>query len=163
VEAYNRSGQFQEAKRAAAQLAENVAPYVKEMPMLEGFLPSVTFVLMRFGHWDEILKSPEPERALVATNTIWHFARGAADAATSQVAEAQAEQRMLAAAIKNIPGDTPFGLNSASNVLKIAEHTLEARIAWAKGDKKAAVEAWHKAVEAQDALNYDEPPGWYYP
>ncbi len=48
-------------------------------------------------------------------------------------------------------------------MLKIAEHALEARIAWAKGDKKAAVEAWHKAVEAQDALNYDEPPGWYYP
>ncbi len=163
VEAYNRSGQFQEAKRAAAQLAENVAPHVKEMPMLEGFLPSSTFVLLRFGHWDELLKSPEPDRALAATHTLWHFARGVADAATGQAAEAQAEQRTFAAAIKNIPGDTPFGLNAASSVLKIAEHALAARIAWAKGDKKAAIEAWHKAVEAQDALNYDEPPGWYYP
>jgi len=163
VEAYNRSGQFQEAKRAAAQLAENVAPHVKEMPMLEGFLPSVTFVLLRFGHWDEILKSPEPDRAMAATNTLWHFARGAAYAAMGKVAEAQAEQGALAAAVKNIPGETPFGLNAASSVLKIAEYTLEAKIAWAKGDKRAAVAAWHKAVEAQDALNYDEPPGWYYP
>ena len=31
-------GRFEEARKAAAQLAANVAPAVKEMPMLEGFL-----------------------------------------------------------------------------------------------------------------------------
>ena len=25
------------------------------------------------------------------------------------------------------------------------------------------MEAWKRAVEAQDALTYDEPPAWYYP
>ena len=163
VEAYGRAGQFKEAKRAAAQLTENVAPHVKEMPMLEGFMPFSTFVLMRFGQWDEILKLPEPDHAMIVSNLIWHFARGAAYAATGKVSEAQAEQRTFVTAIKNIPGETPFGLNAASSVLKIAEQVLAAKIAWAKGDKKAAVEAWRKAVEAQDALNYDEPPGWYYP
>jgi tetratricopeptide (TPR) repeat protein len=163
VEAYNRTGQARQAQQSAHRLAENVEPHIKEMPMLEGFLPSVTFVRLRFGQWEEILKSPEPDRARAVTHAIWHFARGAAYAATGKMAEAQAEQTAFAAAAKNMPGETPFGLNSASSVLKIAEQVLAARIAWAKGDKKAAVEFWRQAVAAQDALNYDEPPGWYYP
>jgi tetratricopeptide (TPR) repeat protein len=40
---------------------------------------------------------------------------------------------------------------------------LDARIAEAGGDAAAAIASWRKAVEAQDALAYDEPPGWYYP
>jgi hypothetical protein len=36
-------------------------------------------------------------------------------------------------------------------------------LAWARGEKIIAIEGWRKAVTAQDALNYDEPPGWYYP
>ena len=31
------------------------------------------------------------------------------------------------------------------------------------GDRAAAIETWTKAVEAEDAFAYDEPPGWYYP
>ncbi len=44
---------------------------------------------------------------MAATNTLWHFARGVADAATGKISAAQAEQRTFAADIKNIPGDTP--------------------------------------------------------
>src|SRR5262249_44792441 len=64
---------------------------------------------------------------------------------------------------KDTPGETPFGLNSAASVFKIAGHSLDARIAEAKNDRQSSIEHWLKAVEAQDALNYDEPPGWYYP
>ncbi|HZS08394.1 MAG TPA: tetratricopeptide repeat protein [Blastocatellia bacterium] len=162
VEAYGRAGQFGEAQRSAKQLSENVGQYIKEMPMVEGFLPSPLFVLLHFAKWDEILKTPEPDRSMIITNPVWHYARGVAFAATGKVAEAQKEQQTFAEAVKNLPGGTPFGLNSAESVMKIAESVLDARIAWAKGDGQAAIEAWRKAVAAQDALNYDEPPGWYY-
>src|SRR5262249_53121815 len=33
----------------------------------------------------------------------------------------------------------------------------------ARGDRAGAVALWRKAVEADDALAYDEPPAWYYP
>jgi tetratricopeptide (TPR) repeat protein len=45
----------------------------------------------------------------------------------------------------------------------VATSVLDARIAEAKGDRKAAIESWKNAVAAEDALNYDEPPSWYYP
>ncbi len=32
-----------------------------------------------------------------------------------------------------------------------------------RGDRKAAIEHWRKAVEVEDSLNYGEPPEWYYP
>ncbi|HXG63968.1 MAG TPA: hypothetical protein VNO70_02605, partial [Blastocatellia bacterium] len=107
--------------------------------------------------------TPEPDRALLITHAMWHYARGVAFAATSKLAEARKEREALATATKNMPGETPFGLNTAASVLRIAEHALDARIAWAASDRAAAVESWRKAVAAQDALNYDEPPGWYYP
>ncbi len=163
VETYNRMGQLSEARAAAKQLEENVAPHVKAMPMIEMFMPAPIYVKLRFGQWDEILRMPEPVRALVATHAIWHFARGVAFAATGKLAEAQKERAALAAAAKQITGDARFGLNSASGVLRVAEHTLEARIAWAKGDRARSIESWRAAVAAWDALNYNEPPDWYYP
>jgi Flp pilus assembly protein TadD len=54
-------------------------------------------------------------------------------------------------------------LNTVGGVVKVAENILNGKIALARGDKKAAVELLRNAVAAQDALYYDEPPGWYYP
>lgn len=163
VENFNRTGQFAEAQRASRELQANVAEHLKEMPMIEGFMPYSMFVLLRFAKWEEMLKVPEPEPSLQIANTVWRYSRGLALAATGKADEARREHETLRNVVSKIPGDTPFGLNPAKDVLKIAELVLEAKIAWAAGDKKAALEAWQKAVAAQDTLNYDEPPGWYYP
>ncbi|MFN7929782.1 MAG: hypothetical protein U0Y68_17925 [Blastocatellia bacterium] len=163
VENFNRTGQYLEARRAARELETNVRQHLKAMPMVEGFLPYPMFVLLRFGKWDEMLKLSEPDKAQAIPNTVWHYARGIALAATGKVADAKREQQTFSDILKNLPGETPFGLNPAKDVLTVAEHILAGRIAWAEGNKVAAIAALQKAVAAQDALNYDEPPGWYYP
>ncbi|HEY8460587.1 MAG TPA: alpha/beta fold hydrolase [Blastocatellia bacterium] len=163
VETYNRTGQISEARAAAKRLEENVAPHVKAMPMTEMFMPAPLYVRLRFGLWDEILQTPEPDRALAVAHAIWRFARGVAFAATGKLAEAQKEREALAAEIKQVGDGATFGLNSASGVLRIAENALDARIAWAKGERARSIESWRAAVAAWDALNYNEPPDWYYP
>ncbi len=162
VESYGRMGLYREALRAAEQLAENVRTHVREMPMVEGFLPSVMFVGLRFARWDDVLKSAEPDRSFLLTSAVWRFARGVAFAETGRLKDATAEQQRFLEQTKNLPGETPFGLNSAASVLKVAEHVLNARLAWARGDRQVALAAWRDAVAAQDALNYDEPPAWFY-
>lgn len=162
VESYGRMGLHREALRAAEQLAENVRSHVKEMPMIEGFLPSVLFVGLRFAKWEDVLKAPEPDRTFPLTTAVWRYARGVALAASGRVTEAETEQRIFLEKAKDLPGETPFGLNSAASVLKVAENVLKARIAWARGDRQGSITAWRDAITAQDALNYDEPPGWYY-
>jgi tetratricopeptide (TPR) repeat protein len=166
VESYNRTGRYAEAKRSAAQLSDNARAHLKEMPMVEGFLPSAMFVDLRFGRWDAVLGLPEPDKDLQITRALWHYARGVAFAGKGKVADAQNERLLFESAIKGVAAETPFGLNAAVAVFKIAGHALDARIAMAKGAKRNgrdAVEHWRKAVAAQDDLNYDEPPGWYYP
>ncbi len=163
VESYNRAGNYAQARRSAQQLAENVRGHLKDMPMLEGFLPSVLFVELRFNRWKEIMEAPEPGQEMPVTGALRHFARGVALAGQGKIAEAESERQTFSVMAKNMPGETPFGLNTAAGVLKIAENVLDARIAAAKGDRRAAVDCWSKAASAQDELNYDEPPGWYYP
>jgi tetratricopeptide (TPR) repeat protein len=163
VENFNRTGQYAEARRAARELEDNVRQHLKHMPMVEGFLPYPMFVRLRFGKWDEMLKVAEPDKSQPVTNTVWHYARGVALVATGKVADAKRELQTFSGILKNLPGETPFGLNPAKDVLTVAEHVLTARIAWAEGNKAAALEAFRKGIAAQDALNYDEPPGWYYP
>ena len=157
-------GRYMDAKKAADDLADNVEPYVKDMPMLEWFMPVPTFVLVRFHRWDEVVKSLEPSRKLTLTNALWHAAQGQARAAMGDVKRAELERATLASAIARAPADVPFWFNnSARAILNLAAAVLDARIAIAKDDRKAAIECWKSAVEIQDGLNYDEPPGWYYP
>jgi tetratricopeptide (TPR) repeat protein len=166
VEAYNRTGRYADAKRSATRLSDNVRGHLKEMPMLEGFLPSAMFVDLRFDRWDDVLGLPEPDKELRVTRALWHYARGVAFAAKGKVSDAQAERQLFERASKDVSAETPFGLNTAAAVFRIAGHALDARIAMAKGARengRAAVDHWRKAVAAQDDLNYDEPPGWYYP
>jgi hypothetical protein len=48
-------------------------------------------------------------------------------------------------------------------VLAIASTVLDARIAWAHGDRVKSLGLWKQAVAAADKLPYDEPPVWFYP
>jgi tetratricopeptide (TPR) repeat protein len=118
-------------------------------------------VRVRFKRWDEILKMPEPAKDAPLTRTMWRFARGMALVATGKVAEAEAERRALDEVSKAVP-EPLFG-GALVKVTKVAATVLDARIAKAKGDAAGELALWRKAVEAQDAMGYNEPPDWYYP
>jgi len=161
--ACSMEGRFADAKKAAEQLEANITPYLKEMPMLDMFMPTSTWVLVRFRRWDDILTLPEPDSEMVTTKAAWHFARGMAYAATGNMESAETEQQAFRVAESAVPSEATFLLNSAASILKIAENVLAAKIALAKQDKLAAIEFLQKGVQAEDTLNYDEPPGWYLP
>ncbi len=54
-------------------------------------------------------------------------------------------------------------INSVAALLAVARQDLAARIATAKGDQAASIAAWKRAVTAEDALAYAEPPDWLLP
>ncbi len=157
------TGRYADAIKAARELEASVSPYVKAMPMLEMFMPYTHVTLVRFQKWDEILKSPEPERELKITTAFWRFARGMAYASRKQIAEAEAELKLLVEKIREVPEEAPLGNSTARGVLAVAENLLAGRIAQARGDRKSAFELMGKAVAAEDAVSYNEPPDWDLP
>jgi len=161
--ACNMEGRLACARQAADKLAAHVAPGVKQMSMLEWFMPYSTFVRVRFARWDEMLGQPTPDTSMLLTTAIWHYGRGLAYAAKGNEPKAGAERQQLADAIEKTPADAPYGYNTARAFLTIAEQTLDARIAAAKGDRRTAIDDLRQAVAGQDVFNYDEPPDWYYP
>lgn len=157
-------GSLGEARDAARQLVANVASHVKEMPTLEGFLPTPMLVLLAFERWDDILKLPSPDQSFAMTNTVWHFARGMAFAHLAKLENAESEQKIFRDCASKTPPDAMYDpLNKTADVFKIHDNVLSAAIADARHDSAASVAALQRAVLAEDALSYSEPPAWYPP
>src|SRR5688500_10313956 len=156
-------GRYADSMKSARELEANVKPHVKAMPMLEMFVPYSQVSLVRFSRWNEVLNEPKPEPELKITTALWHYARGSAYAATNQVPNAEAELTALQALIKTIPADAPMGNSGAVNVLKVADLALAGKIAYARGNKETAFDLLNKAVAAEDATSYNEPPDWDLP
>ena len=160
--AHAMQGRYIDAQKAAADLAAHVGPHVKDMPMLEGFMPTPTLVRVRCRRWDDVLALPAPDANQHITTALWHFGRGLALAAAGKVEEAEKERQTFLTAKAKVPADAPYGdRNKAQGVLVIAEGLLGAKIAAARKEASAAEALLRKAVEAEDALNYIEPPDWY--
>jgi tetratricopeptide (TPR) repeat protein len=160
------NGNYAEAKKNADLLVANVAPHVKEMPPLEGFMTIPMAVAIRFHKWNEILAMPQPDPEMKITTGFWHFARGMAFAGTGKLSEAEAEYKIVSEAEQNTPPDVIFAApinNKAKDILKISEDVLGAKIAMARKDYTQAISLLTAAVAIQDTLKYGEPPDWFFP
>ncbi len=159
-------GDYAEAHKAATMLTQNVAPHVKAMPPLEGFMTVPMAVEIRFQKWDQILSMPQPDPSMQSVTVFWHFARGLALAGKGKIPDAEAEYRTVSAAEAATPPDAVFQMpinNKTKDILKIAENVLGAKIAVAKHDLNGAIAQLRQAVAIQDTLKYGEPPDWFFP
>jgi tetratricopeptide (TPR) repeat protein len=160
------NGNYPEAKKNADMLATHVAPGVKQMPPLEGFMTIPIAVDVRFHKWDSIMAMKQPDKSFQITTVFWHFARGMALAGKGKLSEAEAEYKLVADAEKATPEDLPFAMpvnNKAKDILKIAENVLAAKISMAKKDTDGAISHLQEAVAIQDTLKYAEPSDWFFP
>ncbi|HKN17382.1 MAG TPA: hypothetical protein VJX47_10585 [Candidatus Sulfotelmatobacter sp.] len=160
------NGNYEESRKNADLLAENVGPHVKEMPPLEGFMTIPMAVELRFHHWNEILKMPQPDASMKTATVFWHLGRGLALAGTGKITEAEAEYKIVSDAEAATPPDVIFQMpinNKAKDIMKIAKDVLGAKLALAKKDNSGAVALLRDAVAIQDTLKYGEPPDWFFP
>src|SRR3984885_11284148 len=160
------NGNYAESRRNADLLVENVGPHVKDIPPLEGFMTIPVAVEIRFHHWNEILKMPQPDATMKTATVFWHFARGMALAGTGKVTDAETEYKIVSDAEAATPPDVIFQMpinNKAKDIMKIAKDVLGAKIAAAKKDNSGAIVMLREAVAIQDTLKYGEPPDWFFP
>ena len=160
------SGNYEEARKAAAALAQHVGPHVKDMPPLEGFMTIPMAVDLRFHRWADILAMQAPDPTMKTATVFYHFARGMALAGKGEADQAEAEYKMVSEAEKATPPDAIFSMpfnNKTKNILQIAKNVLGAQIAVARKNNAAAAGMLREAVAGQDSLKYGEPPDWFFP
>ena len=163
--AYARAqqGRYDEAKQAALEMVANVGDGDREMQMLEGFRLYPSMVDLRFHRWDTLLAAPEPERERPFSHAFWRYGRAMALAAQGEVRDAAAEQRRFERERAAVPAELQYLINNkASDLLALAAATLDAQLAAARGETAAAIDSWRRAVTLESALQYDEPPAWFY-
>lgn len=153
-----RSALAEEAARAMVKgvPAEFIA---SSAPLVDGYMPVVLHVLVRFGKWDQVLQEPAFPPELIVANAVRHYARGVAWAALGRVEDAEVEARELGQWVAKID-ERPIGNNLARKVLEIPVRALAGEIAFRKKDVDEAVAQLRQAVTVEDSLRYDEPPDW---
>jgi tetratricopeptide (TPR) repeat protein len=131
--------------------------------MLEPFAAKSLYVWLRFSRWDNVLMLTRPDPKMGILTALWHFGRAVAFAKKGQPAEAAAEREAFREVGRSMPAAAPWNYNRAGDMITVMKLVIDGRIAAAAGNDAAAIEAFTRAVAAQDALNYDEPADWYYP
>ena len=166
--AYARAqqGRYEEAQKAANDMVANVgdADLEPHMQMLEAAHLYPTMVDLRFHRWDEILKRPEPRKERKLTTAFHAYARAMALLGKGRMMEAVGARTRFETLRKALPADTLYLINNkGSDVLALAAATLDAELAWKRGNREESIRLWRRAVEAENAIQYDEPPAWFYP
>jgi tetratricopeptide (TPR) repeat protein len=158
-------GREEEAMAAARAMWEGVPEEMLEpvAGFIDLWMTSVYDVQKRFGRWDEILAEPAPPKFLPITRAVWRAHRAIAYAAKMNILAAEKEFDAFKKAKAAIPEESVFGDDATHRILEVSEHFVAGELALQVGDWKRAAENLEKAVEAEDALSYGEPPQWLQP
>jgi tetratricopeptide (TPR) repeat protein len=147
-------------------VAELPRDFLKENAMIaEGYVAMPLEVLVRFGRWDEILAEPDqyPEY-MPFTRAFHHAARAVAFAAKRDAVNARKAQGAYFQRAKLVPKDDfIWGNNSCEAILGVVTPMVEGEILIAEGKTDAGIAQLREAIKLEDALRYDEPPGWLIP
>jgi tetratricopeptide (TPR) repeat protein len=152
-------------KHIRAMVAEMPVDFLNENALqAEGNVAMPLEVMVRFGLWDEILAEPEKYSDKMWFTRAFHYAaRAIAYAAKGDTVDARKAQSVFAERTKLVPKEDFVSNNSCEALLAVAIPMVEGEILIAEGKIDSGIEQLRAAIQKEDALKYDEPPGWLIP
>lgn len=122
------------------------------------------FVKIKFGQWDEILKMENENKELKYPEAIRHYARGFAFLSKKDFINAKIELDTLSTLAKDssLKEITIWYINSVQTIVQIAEKVLRAEFFATENKFDESIGLLKEAVKLEDALNYNEPPDWFF-
>jgi tetratricopeptide (TPR) repeat protein len=122
------------------------------------------YVEVKLGLWNDILNSPAPEKDLKYPSVIWHYAQGMAKLSQNKIGDAKKHLNEMKIIMTDttIKALTIWGINSVYDLCEIASKTLEGEINAKENKYEVAISLLQEAVVKEDALNYNEPPDWFF-
>ena len=146
-------------------IAEIPADFLKENALqAEGIVAMPLEVMVRFGLWDQILAEPEKYTdKMWFTRVFHHAARAIAYAAKGDTVNARKAQSIFLQRAKLVPKEDFLSNNSCEALLAVVSPMVEGEILIAEGKINKGIEQLRAAIQKEDTLKYDEPPGWLIP
>lgn len=161
---------FQGDSETALDSAEHIAHHVDRELLrtpgygtLQHYLATPLYTRARFGRWDEILETPQPEAGLLYPEGVWRYARALALIRRDRLDEARGELARLReiAADPVLDTVTLWDINGTADLVEIASEIVTGELAAAEGDFDEAVRSLEVALAMESTLLYDEPPSWH--
>lgn len=122
------------------------------------------YVAVKFALWDSIHALPRPEKDLVYPTAIWHYAKGMAYLGKGDIPKAQ----KISDSLKMLAKDTAlqhltvWNINTTADLVQIASFVLSAEITAKQNQMESSIHWLNEAIKIEDALNYNEPPDWFF-
>lgn len=122
------------------------------------------YIQVKLGLWKDIQRSAEPEELLKYPRVIWHYSNGMADLSQNKIGKAQKHLREMKFIMQDttIKKLTIWNINNLYDLCEIASRTLEGEIHAREKDYSRAIAELREATAMEDALNYNEPPDWFF-
>lgn len=159
------AGDLENVRWSVDKLRGNVSEDVAaQVGWIQAILTAPYFAHAQFSTPEEMIAVEDPGDRFPMVKAMWHYMRGVAFATKGELEPARSEAAMIAEL--NANNDFQFLLDwtvPAPDLLRIARHVLEGRIAQSEQNFETAAKEFQVAVEIQDTLPYMEPPYWYYP
>lgn len=149
------------AKRLEGKIPADIA---EQIGSLQAILPAPYFVHAQFSDPATTLALPDPGDRFPLVKAMWHYARSVAHVTQGDLDKARREAARIAEINQTSDFSTLLAWAvPAPDLLRIARHVVEGRIAQTEKNYERAIGEFEVAVAIQDSLPYMEPPYWYYP
>ncbi len=150
----------------ADKLAERIHPDIMKEPgwtTLQHYYMIPYFVDVKFGKWDKIL-ARELTDSLLYPKAISRYARGMAYLGKKDLQKAKSELNELEILAKDerLKDMKIWEINSMQAIVDIARKVLRAEILASEGKYNESLSLLTEAVALEDALNFQEPPDWFF-
>ena len=132
---------------SAIQAAKDLAKLNRNTAML-------SLALVRFGRFDEVLQVDQAPNGEI-NKSMYDFAQGYAALKTDDMETAKS----TASALNELTETTTarFRFHDGADIVGTMAGILDGEIAWTEGNVEAAAEAFRRATDFYENLNYDEP------
>ena len=160
------AGNYKVAEAAAKETRESVpVDYLSMAAPIGNVLQYIhmtpVFNQIRFGKWDEILQEPQPDKAHVYSNVLYHFARGLAYSRKNDRNAASNELDAMREFMKDSSLSIPMSPFSAPAVgASVAHYLLLGVIHEDKKLYDGAVRYYKMADSVEATMVYNEPRDW---
>jgi tetratricopeptide (TPR) repeat protein len=151
----------------ANKVSKHVHPDIMKQPgwgTLQHYYTIPYYVAVKFKKWDEILNMNLETFDLKYPKAIRHYAEGIAHLGKGQMDKAKVElkQLELLAQDESLKEITVWNINSLYDLVQISKNVLKAEILAKEGNFDTSIALLKEAVTMEDALNYNEPPDWFF-